>query len=76
MLARRAYGIGTGSLITISGENAGESRLKAFLLNAWYARGCRRSDTFRVYKKRKEDFAGSKLLEKAAKGFSFQTFFS
>lgn len=29
VLARRAYGIGTGSLITISGENEGESRPKA-----------------------------------------------
>ena len=33
VLARRAYGIGTGSLITISGEIAGESRLKALWLN-------------------------------------------
>ena len=29
VLARRAYGIGTGSLITISGENVGELRLTA-----------------------------------------------
>ena len=35
VLARRALGIGTGSLITISGENAGESRLKAFWVNWW-----------------------------------------
>ena len=35
VLARRAYGIGTGSLIIISGENAGESRLKALWLNWW-----------------------------------------
>ena len=35
VLARRAYGIGTGSLITISGENAAESRLKALWLNWW-----------------------------------------
>ena len=33
VLARRAYGIGTGSLINVSGENAGESRLKALWLN-------------------------------------------
>ncbi|XP_020603956.1 uncharacterized protein LOC110042912 [Orbicella faveolata] len=33
MLGRRAYRIGTGSLITISGENAGESTLKALWLN-------------------------------------------
>ena len=33
VLARRAYGIGTGSLITISGENAGEPRLRALWLN-------------------------------------------
>ena len=28
VLARRAYGMGTGSLINISGKNAGELRLK------------------------------------------------
>lgn len=33
VLGRRAYRIGTGSLITISGENAGESTLKALWLN-------------------------------------------
>ena len=33
VLARRAYRISTGSLITISGKNAGESRLKALWLN-------------------------------------------
>ena len=33
VLARRAYGIGAGSLITISGENAGEPRLRALWLN-------------------------------------------
>ena len=39
VLGRRAYGIGTGPLITISGESVGESRLKDLWLNRWCLRG-------------------------------------